>query len=293
MDGCVRINTNERQQQQQQNVQVVGILPGMPSWVKMGIPPLSLPLESSNGIDTDDDTDDDGIQQQQQCYRAVQPVILQGKPDFNNNGALSVLEHIAKIGLDTVNLCIKERKKHVVEGMTTTTLSSSSLLPTEKETTKQSHHLLQFLAEDFASLLTLTAEQCSRPPSELSPSGQYLFGIACACMIRVAPSVTIHILQNTIMNDDDDDDNNNNNNDGDRIITTIRKNGIPYPILLFDELFDTESSSTVELCGGGISNLIRAGGVAISATHRPGYFSGGLACRTVTLSGGKVLLGGG
>eukprot|EP00985_Skeletonema_marinoi_P029154 scaffold26938_cov88-Skeletonema_marinoi.AAC.1 len=64
--------------------------------------------------------------------------------------------------------------------------------------------------------------------------------------------------------------------------------GILYPILLLDELFDTEVTSTVEKCNKGISNLVECGAVVISATHRPNYFKG-MSTRIVTLSGGKVL----
>jgi len=227
IDGCVGINGHE---QDNNNAPAVGVLPGTPPWVKMGIPP---PLDFSD----------------KECYR-VQPVILQGKPDFDDT--LSILERIVQVGLDTVHLCSKEWK--CVEKAST-----------DKETTNT---LLQTLAGDFASLLTLSNEQCCLPPSELSPSGEYLFGIACACIISIAPSIAI---QNT--NDDD----------------CIAKNGIHYPILLFDELFDTEHPSTVEICSKGVLNLISAGAVVISATHRPGYFSG-MATRTVTLSGGKVLM---
>ena len=63
---------------------------------------------------------------------------------------------------------------------------------------------------------------------------------------------------------------------------------IHYPILLLDELFDTEASVTVEKCSTGILNFVHAGGVVISATHRPTYFHS-MVSRTVTLSGGKVL----
>jgi ABC-type polysaccharide/polyol phosphate transport system ATPase subunit len=85
--------------------------------------------------------------------------------------------------------------------------------------------------------------------------------MACGCMKSVAPAIK--------KNDNDD-------------------TGIPYPILLLDELFDTEVPSTVEKCNKGITNLIKCGAVVISATHRPNYFTG-MSSRVVTLSGGKVL----
>lgn len=152
------------------------------------------------------------------------PVILDGKPDFDDS--LTVLERIMEMRPD--------------------------------DNMAQSEHL----ANDFANLLGLDG-QCSLFPSQLSPSEQYLFSIACACMVSVAPAATKE------RNDDDD-------------------NGIPYPILLLDELFDTEVPSTVEKCSKGITNLIECGGVVVSATHRPNYFKG-MSKRVVTLSGGKVL----
>jgi len=88
-----------------------------------------------------------------------------------------------------------------------------------------------------------------------------LFSIACGCMKSVAPAIKGH------------------NDDG---------SGIPYPILLLDEMFDTEVPSTVEKCNKGITNLIECGAIVISATHRPNYFKG-MSSRVVTLSGGKVL----
>ena len=63
---------------------------------------------------------------------------------------------------------------------------------------------------------------------------------------------------------------------------------IPYPILLFDELFDGEASSTVDKCRIGILKLIQQGGVVVSVTHRPTYFTN-MASRCITINGGKIL----
>ncbi len=150
------------------------------------------------------------------------PVILDGKPDFDDS--LTVLERIMKMRPDD-------------------NMDQSELL-----------------ANDFVNLLGLDG-QCSLLPSQLSPSEQYLFSIACACMVSVAPA-------------------NNDHNDDEK--------GMSYPILLFDELFDTEVPSTVEKCSKGITNLIDCGAMVISATHRPNFFKG-MSKRVVTLSGGKVL----
>ena len=185
------------------------------------------------------------------CTSGIQPVILKAKPDFDDT--LSVIDRIVQVGLDTIFKCNRVWKDDEFRE--------------EKDEEAATTELCSTLAEDFASLLTLSDEQCSSVPSELSPSAEYLFGIACGCMMSVAPSI-ISILQSKKEEDPVD---------------------IHYPILLLDELFDTEASSTVEKCSTGILNFIHAGGVVISATHRPTYFHS-MVSRTVTLSGGKVLL---
>ncbi len=58
---------------------------------------------------------------------------------------------------------------------------------------------------------------------------------------------------------------------------------------MLDELFDAKHPIIMENCGAGIQNLVRAGGVVISVTHRPGHFSS-MASRTITQSGGRVLM---
>ena len=153
---------------------------------------------------------------------ASQPVILDGKADFDDSK--TVLERVIQLGSD----------EKVAE--------------------------LKILASDIVKLLELDALSGLKP-SELSPSEQYLFSIACACMASVAPAIAEQ-------NDE--------------------CCGVPYPILLLDELFDTEVPSTVDKCSKGIKNLIDSGGVVISATHRPNYFKS-VSTRVVTLSGGKVL----
>ena len=203
----------------------VGMMPQMPPWAKMGLPTR---LDIVGG---------------DECSCRVQPVILQGKPDLDDG--LSVMERIVEMGLSTIHRCNKEW--------------SVEIDPASEETRTAVHTL----ARDFASLLTLSEEQCNSPPSELSPSGQYLFGIACGSIMSVAPWIAIHS-------------------------DSIASIGVSYPILFLDELFDAEHPSTVERCSKGLRNLIRAGAVVLSATHRPGYFDE-LASRTVTLSGGRVL----
>ncbi|KAL3826863.1 hypothetical protein ACHAXA_005705 [Cyclostephanos tholiformis] len=183
------------------------------------------------------------------------PILLDRKPDFDD--ALTVAERIVRAGIDAVRVSGVDtgRKRRIIDGGEDgdrTTAGGDSTLP-----------LLQTLADDVTLLLTLTSEQLHSSPSELRPSSQYLVGIACACMTSMAPCVA-------------EDPNG------------ARRDGVRYPIILLDELFDAEHPSIVENCSTGILNLIRAGGVVISATHRPGHFRG-IASRTITLSGGKVL----
>jgi len=192
--GCVSINGQKVTQLH--DGEAKGVASSMPTWIKVGKIPQSSELP--------------------------QPVILDGKPDFDDS--LPVLERIIQMAPDD-------------------NMAQSKLL-----------------ANDFVNLLGLDG-QCSLLPSELSPSEQYLFSIACASMASVAPAIKEH-----------------NDND----------TGIPYPILLLDELFDTEVPSTVEKCNKGMTNLVECGAVVISATHRPNYFKG-MSTRVVTLSGGKVL----
>ena len=191
---------------------------------------------------------DDTMQMPISVEQGTTPVILSEKPDLDNT--MSVMEWIQYFGLDNIDQCNRAWK------------IDNDGESDEEEETKE---IVQKLAEDFASILTLSQEQYSSPPSELTPSGQFLFGIAAACITSVAPSIVIQ--QNS---------------------EATPFNSIHYPIILLDELFDTEHSSIVEKCNEGILNLIREGGVVISATHKPTYFTD-MASRTVTLSGGRVL----
>ena len=165
------------------------------------------------------------------------PVIITGKPDFDDS--LQVIERIIGMGRGALH---KHENGNKLEG------GDSAQL--------------EVLAWDFAKLLGLD-ERCYLLPSQLSPSEQYMFSIACGCMVSAAPAIS---------SSHEDD------NDG----------GIPYPIILLDELFDAEVASTVERCNKGMTNLINQGAIIISATHRPHYFRG-MSSRVVTLSGGKVL----
>jgi len=232
-DGCIVVNGQTMPSASKKT----GMMPGLPSWVKMGIPQL----QSPSGI---------GQGEKIEAHAAIQPVILEGKPDFDDSQ--SVLERIVQVGKDAVSRFEKYAGREQQQRSDATTI------------------MLHILAEDVASILTLTSKQNCRP-SELSPSGQYLFGIACGCIMSMAPSVAASC--NSIYN--------GKGENGDYV-------GVHYPILLLDELFDTEHPNIVESCSNGMLNLIRVGGVILSATHRPGHFRG-ISSRTITLSSGKVL----
>ena len=175
----------------------------------------------------------------------AQPVILERKPDFDNSQ--TVLQRIRQIGCDAVSYHCRENN-HL-------SLSDS-----------MSEKLVEKLSLEFAQSLTMTKEQLDRKPSDLSPSSQFLFGIACGCMVSVACSVAATEVQTT---------------------TEQLNSTILSPIILFDELFDAEISSTVEKCKKGILNIVKNGAVVISVTHRPMYFMG-MSSRCITLNGGKV-----
>jgi hypothetical protein len=202
------------------------------------------------------------------------PVVLDRKPDFDDS--LTVAERIVRAGLDAVRGRGCEdrgrRKRRTVEEVEEAGVVAGAPFPPRIMGAPRDGatagndpmpQLLRTLAEDVASLLTLTEGQLRSAPSELRPSGQYLLGVACACMASVAPCVA-------------------HDPDG------ARAHGVRYPVILMDELFDAEHPSIAENCGAGILNVVRAGGVVISATHRPVHFRG-MASRTITLSGGRVL----
>ena len=228
-------------------------LPGGPPWASMGAPPALDDVVVGG--------DDDGRRD------SVQPVILRGKPDFDDS--LTAAERIHRVGLDTVARCSDSRTGGekalrppravgANDGGRSNRTSSSAAAPP----------LLETLAGDFASIL-LSREQRASRPSGLSPSGQHLLGIACGCMMSVSNSMAMR-----------------NNNAAD--VDAGACDGVRYPILLLDELFDAEHPDTVEKCRNGLLDLIERGGVVISATHRPRYFAS-MRSRTVTLSGGRVL----
>ena len=118
------------------------------------------------------------------------------------------------------------------------------------------------LVKFYARILTLSDDQLKGSPSQLSPSGQYLFGIACACM--ESSSVVIDCNQRE-----------------DEVIITA-------PILLLDELLDYETSKVAGVVGKALQNLAREGGLVLMATHRPEYVNA-YSNRVITMSSGRIL----
>jgi len=125
-----------------------------------------------------------------------------------------------------------------------------------------SSKFIEGLAKEFASTLNLSSEQTNGYPSALSPSGQYVFGIACACMQSSCAS--IHSIGEDVVE-------------------------VPCPILLLDELLDSETSGVASKVGEALHSLTKRGAIVLAATHRPEYLKSS-ADRVITLSGGKVLI---
>ncbi len=204
------------------------------------------------------------------------PVVLDRKPDFDDS--FTVAERIVWAGLDAVRKRGCEdrgrRKRRTVEEVEEAGAVAGAAFhprmmgaPRDGATAgnNPTPQLLRTPSQDVASLLTLTEGQLRSEPSELRPTGQYLLGVACACMASVAPCVA-------------------HDPDG------ARAHGVRYPVILMDELFDAEHPSMAENCGAGILNVVRLAGVVISATHRPGHFCG-MASRTIALERRKSLDG--
>jgi ABC-type cobalamin/Fe3+-siderophores transport system ATPase subunit len=156
------------------------------------------------------------------------PIRLDKKPDCFNKKKITVLK------------CIEEK-------------AYSDLITVEAS---------RAIAIKFATLLSLSDEEMNGNPSSLSPSAQYIFGIACACVQSTAK---------TVYEKDDGE---------------IE---LPCPIVLLDEMLDFETSIVATRVGKSLRELSRAGAIIISATHRPQHLKR-FADRMITLSSGKVLI---
>jgi hypothetical protein len=130
-----------------------------------------------------------------------------------------------------------------------------------KNSSQSNFDILDRIVRFYARTLSLSDEQLQGSPSQLSPSGQYLFGIACACMESSFVSG---------LNQKDDE-----------VM-------IPGPILLLDELLDRETSKVAGVVGKALQNLAREGGLVLMATHRPEYVNT-YSNRVITMSSGRIL----
>ena len=146
-----------------------------------------------------------------------------------------------------------EQKKSVLEQI----IHSCSL------TTPPPPWLVENLAQHFASTLGLTSTQLDDPPCNLSPSGQYMFGLACACMKSIQPCMvpTLSSSLNLL---------------------------IPYPIVFLDELFDFEHSDIPLKMAPGLVQLCKDGAIVVVATHKPLPIKE-FSSRIITLSAGRIL----
>jgi ABC-type multidrug transport system ATPase subunit len=123
------------------------------------------------------------------------------------------------------------------------------------------------VALHLATTLGLTSDQLRSKPSSLSPSGQFLFGLACGCLCSVMPATV-----------------------GSQTAPDIAKCSLPGPILLLDELFDMEHPDVAAKCCPGIDSLIqKTGAVVIIATHKPHHWEPLEMRRIVALSSGRIL----
>jgi len=166
------------------------------------------------------------------------PVILDRKPDCYQESA-SVLDSVIQIGITTS--------------------------PNSFQMEDKTKNIVRSLALYLLQLLEMSEDQLHVSPSQLIPSDQYLYGIACACM----KSMCTH----TFSYDSGGD------------INGI----IPYPILLLDELLDKEHNTVSSKVGRGLWKLTESGGIVIVATHRPDHWKD-VPGREVTLNSGRILI---
>ncbi len=115
---------------------------------------------------------------------APRPIAQDQQLDFDN--ALTVAKWIARVGIDAVRDCSVDmgRKRWIIDGGADKERGGESPPPRlgahdrSMAGNDSTPSLLQTLANNVASLLTLTNEQLHSLPSEVRPSSQYLFGIA-------------------------------------------------------------------------------------------------------------------
>mmetsp|Transcript_289 Transcript_289/g.337 ORF Transcript_289/g.337 Transcript_289/m.337 type:complete len:194 (-) Transcript_289:49-630(-) len=183
--------------------------------------------------------------------------MLCGKRDIFNILGLPIM-------LDSKPDCFDDRST-VIEKIMSSTRASINNVPILSQFDVT---LVERLGREYASILNLSEEELEGVPSDLSPSGQYLFGLVLACMESSASTAQMSELSQE---------------KGGGI-----KVEVSLPVLLLDELLDSETSIVANKVGVGLRNLTLRGGIVLAATHHPEYLSS-VADRIITMSGGKVL----
>lgn len=154
--------------------------------------------------------------------------------------------------------------RSVLDGIVTSALQKKKAGQTD---ISKHYGLLQRVAVDFATTLGLTLEQQQSKPSSLSPSGLFLFGLACGCLCSVMPAFDAQLSK-----------------------VDSSYYSLPGPILLLDELFDFEHTDVPAKCCPGIDSLLQdMGAVVIIATHKPHHWEALQMRRGVALSSGRIL----
>ena len=203
----------------------------------------------------------------------TKPIIIDSKPDFTTlNDSKNVEDWIQQ--------------------------SSGLLSFTSLSTNRNRSELfVKELTQYFAKTLTFTKEQLQGKPSSLTPSKQYLFGLACACVQSICSTLVAIDEINTSEDSNQltlvDIQNKNamENIDWDHVFQTE----LHCPILLLDELLDTEVSSVAQQVFQGLQQLTDMGGLVICVTHKPNFFlknapsDSNQKKRVITLSAGKIL----
>ena len=157
-----------------------------------------------------------------QCTNDATAVILDRKPDYDDS--LSILDRICQIGIK----------------------STAADFKSDSDLREQSNQ--------FCSILDLE-KIMDQKPSTLTPSQQFSFGIACACIQSVASC--------------------SDTND--------------KPILFLDELFDFEHSSVATKVSQSLQRLSNEGAIIVISTHKPQQVEAWCQ-RKITMNAGKILI---
>uniref|UniRef100_A0A7S4JNS6 AAA+ ATPase domain-containing protein n=1 Tax=Odontella aurita TaxID=265563 RepID=A0A7S4JNS6_9STRA len=130
------------------------------------------------------------------------------------------------------------------------------------------------LASTFAFILGLNEDELRSAAANLNPSSVFLFGLACGCMESSCKSLLVLVPAET---------------SGVTMSLVRKSTGVPFPIILLDELFDFEHPSVVARCSSGLDRLAKRGAAVVVATHKPHHWESLKDRNVVTLSGGRIL----